>query len=86
VTTLRDSLRAYQVEDQHSFRLGRALLTIGEVAPLGLNLSLSSFEISTLETPLGGNFRVFEERDLPPLQRTQRANRRLDGVRWLEPM
>ena len=86
VTTLRDTFRTRQAHDQTNFALGRALFTIGELPPLGLNLNLNSFDVSTLERPLGGEFTVFEERPLPALPRTQRANRRLDGVRWLEPM
>ncbi len=52
------------VEEAGNFPLGKALYTIGRTDLLGLNPSLNSFEVSTLETPLGGNFAVQEEQEI----------------------
>src|SRR5690606_8990999 len=51
VNTLRDEFR-----EQGNFKLGKGLLIVGRTDLLGLNRSLDSFDTSTLETPLGGNF------------------------------
>jgi hypothetical protein len=59
VSTLRDHF-----QQQGNFPLGKALLTIGRTDLLGLNASLDSFEVSSLETPLGGEFPVQEEQEV----------------------
>jgi hypothetical protein len=59
VSTLRDTF-----QEAGNFPLGKALYTIGRSDLLGLNPSLNSFEVSTLETPLGGNFPVQEEQEI----------------------
>ncbi|HEY1057153.1 MAG TPA: hypothetical protein VGE55_00325 [Limnobacter sp.] len=56
VDTLRDLKRA-----EGPFPFGKALLTIGQTQFLGLIPDLNSFEVSTLETPLGGDFPVDQE-------------------------
>ncbi|MCQ8897617.1 hypothetical protein NQT62_14340 [Limnobacter humi] len=56
VDTLRDLKRA-----EGPFPFGKALLTIGQTQFLGLNPNLNSFDVSTLETPLGGDFPVDQE-------------------------
>lgn len=75
VHTLRDTIRA-----QGNFPLGKALFTIGRTDLLGLNRSLDSFDTSTLETPLGGNFEVDKEQVAEfRTARAQRATRGLDN-------
>lgn len=59
VSTLRDTF-----QEAGNVPLGKALYTIGRTDLLGLNPSLNSFEVSTLETPLGGNFAVQEEQEI----------------------
>ena len=73
VDTLRDTIRA-----QGNFPLGKALFTIGRTDLLGLNRSLDSFDTSTLETPLGGNFEVDKEQVAE--FRTARAQRATRGL------
>ena len=68
VATMRDNLR-----EQGNMALGKALFTIGKTEFLGLNPSLNSFEVGTLETPLGGDFTVQEESDLN-FMRPQRSS------------
>lgn len=75
VSTLRDRIR-----EQGNFPLAKALFTIGRSDLLGLNLSLDSFDTSTLETPLGGNFEVDQEQVAEfRTARAQRASRGLNG-------
>ncbi|WP_370260593.1 hypothetical protein [Limnobacter sp.] len=69
-----------QLQAQGPFPLGKALFTIGRTDLLGLNPSLNSFEVSTLEVPLGGNFAVDQEEPVAfsqarQAQKAQRPNR-----------
>ncbi|HEX4857010.1 MAG TPA: hypothetical protein VFV28_09365 [Limnobacter sp.] len=76
VETLRDTIRA-----QGNFPMGKALFTIGRSDLLGLNRSLDSFDTSTLEVPLGGEFEVREEQVQGfRTARAQRASRGLDRL------
>ena len=59
VSTLRDDLQA-----QGNFPLAKALFTIGRLDLVGLAPGVDSFETSTVETPLGGDFAVNEEQEL----------------------
>lgn len=76
VHTLRDGYR-----ERGNFPLAKALFTIGRVDLLGLNRSLDSFDTSTLETPLGGNFEVDKEQVAE--FRTARAQRATRGLNRL---
>lgn len=72
VSTLRDETR-----QQGNIQLGRALLTIGREDLLGLNLPLNSFDVGTLEVPIGGNFDDLDMQrplELRPLLRAARQN------------
>ncbi|HEX4842078.1 MAG TPA: hypothetical protein VFV57_00275 [Limnobacter sp.] len=53
--------RLDQLKAEGPFPLGKALFTIGRADLLGQNPGLDSFEVSTLEEPLGGNFAVDQE-------------------------
>lgn len=76
VETLRDTIRT-----EGNFALGKALFTIGRSDLLGLNRSLDSFDTSTLEVPLGGNFEVREENVTEfRTARAQRGSRGLDRL------
>jgi hypothetical protein len=76
VHTLRDGYR-----EQGNFPLAKALFIIGRTDLLGLNRSLDSFDTSTLETPLGGNFEVDKEQVVE--FRTARAERATRGLNRL---
>lgn len=76
VHTLRDGYREWG-----NFPLAKALFTIGRVDLLGLNRSLDSFDTSTLETPLGGQFAVEMEQAVP--FRAERAIRAARGLNRL---
>ncbi|HEX4878736.1 MAG TPA: hypothetical protein VFV39_02740 [Limnobacter sp.] len=69
-----------QLQAEGPFPLGKALFTIGRTDLLGLNPSLNSFDTSTLETPLGGEFEVDKEQVVQfRTARAQRASRGLNG-------
>lgn len=76
VSTLRDNIR-----QQGNFPLAKALFTIGRNDLLGLNRSLDSFDTSTVEIPLGGNFEVDQEQAAEfRTARAQRASRGLNRL------
>ena len=47
-----------QFKDRGAFPLARALLVLGRLDLIGLDGNRDPFEVSTLETPLGGDFAV----------------------------
>jgi len=71
-----NTLRA-EFQEEGPMQLGRALLVIGRADLLGLSSPLDSFDTSTLETPLGGNFDVNMEQAVS--FRNSRAVSRSEG-------